>query len=272
MSDDTSDIRQFYEDSVEKENGRLERHQLEREMTWRYLDKYLPRRGKILEIGCATGAYTIPLAKRGYDVTAVDFAAKEVEVCRQKVKEERLTAKVSCLVADARDLASVTGDDYDAVLLMGPLYHLVLEEDRKTVLQQAFNHLKSRGLVFSIFISRYGIWGDIIRDMPEHIEWPGWLQSIITNGKQPVPPDIKSVFRGYFAAPEEIVPLHEQAGFKTLTLAGIETAAVRDESYNNLKGKQREMWLDLLFSISTQPSIIGAANHILYVGEKEGNP
>ena len=88
MRDDTGDIRQFYDDSVEKENTRLERHQLEHDMTWRYLDKYLPRRGKILEIGCATGAYTIPLAKRGYYVTAVDFAAKEVELCEKKVKEE----------------------------------------------------------------------------------------------------------------------------------------------------------------------------------------
>jgi len=49
VTDDTSDIRQYYEESVEKEDGRLERHQLERDMTWRYLDKYLPRQGKILE-------------------------------------------------------------------------------------------------------------------------------------------------------------------------------------------------------------------------------
>jgi hypothetical protein len=34
--------------------------------------------------------------------------------------------------------------------------------------------------------------------------------------------------------------------------------------------KAREMWLDLLFSISAQPSIIGASNHMLYIGKKEG--
>ncbi len=36
-------------------------------------------------------------------------------------------------------------------------------------------------------------------------------------------------------------------------------------------GKRRRMWLDLLFSISTRPSIVGASNHILYVGKKKDN-
>jgi S-adenosylmethionine-dependent methyltransferase len=269
VGDDTGDIRQFYDDSVEKEDTRLQRHQLEHDMTWRYLDKYLPRSGKILEIGCATGAYTVPLAKRGYDVTAVDFASKEVDLCKKKVKDERLEEKVNCLVADARDLSGVMGDDYDVVLLMGPLYHLVIEEDRKAVIRQAFRHLKPGGLVFSTFISRYGVWNDIIKEMPQEIEWPEWLQSVIREGKQPIPRDLKSVFRGYFAAPEEIPPLHEQTGFKMLVLAGIETAGIRDEYFNPLKGKQRELWLDLLFSISTELSIVGASNHILYIGVKE---
>jgi S-adenosylmethionine-dependent methyltransferase len=270
VGDDTSDIRQFYDDSAEKEDGRLEHHQLEREMTWRYLDKYLPRRGKIMEIGCATGAYTIPLAKRGYDVTALDFASKEVEVCKTKVKLEKLEGKVTCLVADARDLSEVTVDDYDAALVMGPLYHLILEEDRRTAIQQACRHLKKGGLVFSIFISRYGIWNDVMKKLPHYIEFHKDVQSVIHQGKDADLAYQKGNFRGYFAAPEEIVPMYEQAGFKTLALAGIESAGIRDEYYNLLKGKQRELWLDLLFSISTQPSIIGAANHILYVGEKKG--
>ena len=166
MGDDTNDIRQYYEDSVEKEDGRLERHQLEREMTWRYLDKYLPRRGKILEVGCATGAYTIPLAKRGYIVTAVDFTPGEVNLCRKKVKEQRLEDKVTCIVADARDLSDILENDFDAALVMGPLYHLILEEDRISALKQVSARLKKGGLLISTFISRYGIWNDIMKELP----------------------------------------------------------------------------------------------------------
>jgi S-adenosylmethionine-dependent methyltransferase len=270
VGDDTNDIRQYYDDSVDKEDTRLERHQLERDMTWRYLDKYLPRRGKILEIGCATGAYTIPLAKRGYHVTAIDFAPKEVELCRQKVKAEKLGEKVSCIVADARDLSHITAEDYDAALVMGPLYHLTVEEDRKTVLQQACKHLKKGGLVFSTFVSRYGIWNDVMAKLPQYIEFQRDVQSVIHQGRDADLAYHKWNFRGYFATPEEIVPLHEQSGFKTLTLAGIEASSIQDNAYNPLKGKRRKMWLDLFFSISTQPSVIGASNHILYVGTREG--
>jgi len=270
LGDDTSDIRQFYNESAEKEGSRLERHQLERDMTWRYLDKFLPRRGKILEIGCATGAYTIPLAKRGYTVTAIDFSPQEIEICRKKVKDERLEQKVNCVVTDARDLSAVTENDYDAGLVMGPLYHLILEEDRRMVLQQARLHLKNGGLIFSVFISRFGIWNDVMKNLPHYIEFQKDVKSVINEGKDADLAYQKGNFRGYFAMPEEITPLHEKTGFKTLALAGIEASGVRDEIYNVLKGKRRELWLDLLFSISTEKSIVGASKHILYIGQKAG--
>jgi S-adenosylmethionine-dependent methyltransferase len=268
--DDTSDIRQFYDISADKENRRLEIHQLERDVTWRYLDKYLPRQGNILEIGCATGAYTIPLAKRGYSVTAVDFSAAELALCKNKVRDERLGNTVNCILADARDLSDIIANDFDASLVMGPLYHLILEEDRLAALGQAYRHLKKGGLVFSTFVSRYGIWGDVIKNLPHYIELQKDVQSILHKGRDAEPANKPGNFRAYFATPEEVPPLHEKAGFKTLVLAGIETAGMRDDIYGSVTGKRREQWLDLLFSISTQPSVIGASNHILYIGVKEG--
>ena len=74
-------------------------------------------------------------------------------------------------------------------------------------------------------------------------------------------------FRGYLTDVAEIVPLHEAIGFKTLAVAGIEPAiSADDESYNRLQGKQRHLWLDLLYEMSTEPSIRGASRHLLYVG------
>jgi len=40
MTDNISNIQAYYDRYTE--NDRLERHQLERDVTWRYLDKYLP--------------------------------------------------------------------------------------------------------------------------------------------------------------------------------------------------------------------------------------
>ena len=271
MPDNISDIQAFYDKTLEQENSRLERHQLERDITWRYLDKYLPSRGKILEIGAATGAYTVPLARRGYTITAVDFSPKLMEVCKKRVAEEGFEKKVTCLVADARDLTNIEKTDYDAVLLMGPLYHLVLEEDRKMALNEAFKRLKPVGMIFYTFISRYGIWGDVMKKVPQMIEAQADVQSVIRRGRDSDNPSPEISFRAYFAKVSEIDNLHKTVGFKKLVLAGVEPAGTgADEAYNSLEGQRRKLWLDLLFSISTEKSIIGASTHLLYVGLKEG--
>jgi S-adenosylmethionine-dependent methyltransferase len=268
MPDDVRDIQAYYANCVEKENMRLERCQQERDITWRYLDKYLPKRGRILEIGAATGAYTIPLAKKRYLVTAVDFSSKLLEICSKRVVSEGVKNNVTCHVADARDLAVVTHKNFDAVLLMGPLYHLVLKEDREKALYEAYYRLKNGGIIFSTFVSRYGIWGNIMTRLPFLIDWPENARSVLSDGKDKVVPE--GGFRGYFATPQEIVPLHEQLGFKTLVLAGIEPAGtVANEGYNSLNEERKKLWLDLLFSISTEPSVIGASDHLLYIGVKE---
>ena len=72
MMDDLTDIREFYNAAWDAEANRLERHQLEADITWRYLNLYLPPRGRLLEIGFGTGFYTFSLAKRGYQITAID--------------------------------------------------------------------------------------------------------------------------------------------------------------------------------------------------------
>jgi hypothetical protein len=52
-------------------------------------------------------------------------------------------------------------------------------------------------------------------------------------------------------------------------VAGVEPAiSAEDENYNKLQGKQRQLWLDLLYEMSTEKSIIGASRHLLYIGKK----
>jgi hypothetical protein len=45
--------------------------------------------------------------------------------------------------------------------------------------------------------------------------------------------------------------------------------STEDKIYNRLQGVQRGLWLDLLYEISTEISIIGASRHLLYIGQKK---
>jgi S-adenosylmethionine-dependent methyltransferase len=270
MMDDISDIAAYYNACSEKEHTRLDHHQLEYDLTWRYLDQFLPSHASILEIGTATGRYTLELARRGYQITAVDLSADLLARCKQNLLDHGLADRVQLIVADARDLQAVSDIQFDAILLMGPLYHLILEEDRKRALQQTFAHLRIGGILFSAAISRFGIIGDLARNVPAWIENQAEVCSLLENGKDSdnFP---RSGFRGYFTTISEIAPLHESVGLETITLAGVEPAiSADDESYNLLQGRQRQLWLDLLFKISAEPCIIAASRHLLYVGKKKG--
>jgi hypothetical protein len=141
---------------------------------------------------------------------------------------------------------------------MGPLYHLILETDRKMALQEAFDHLRNDGILFSSFISRFGLFSDLLRNVPAWIEDQADVWSVLGYGKDPEDHP-RGGFRGYFAHPREIAPLHEEP-----------VIAADDESYNQLQGKQRQQWLDVLYSMSTEPSILGASRHLLYIGQKIG--
>jgi SAM-dependent methyltransferase len=236
MIDDVSDIASYYNNDPETERGRLERHQLEHDLTWRYLDKYLPTRGSILEVGAATGRYTVELAKRGYQITAVDLSTANIEVCRKSLVEAGLERQVRLVLADARDLREVTEKEFDAVLLMGPLYHLIAEADRKMALKEVFDRLREGGILFSAFISRFGIMGDLMKDIPDWIENQQEVHSLLEQGKRPDDAPRGGGFRGYFAKVSEIAALHEVIGFETLALVGVEPAISADEeSYNRLQ-------------------------------------
>jgi len=269
MSDDVSDIAAFYNSDPAKEHNRLARNQLEYDLTWRYLDQYLPQQGSVLEVGAASGRYTLELAKRGYTVIAVDLSAALIEECRKRIVAEGVEKTIRLVVADARDLSEVTETGFDAVLLMGPLYHLIEETDRKVALIEAFNRLRAGGIIFSSFLSRFGILGELLRNKPSWIEDQPEVRSLLANGKRPDDYP-RGGFRGYSAKASEIAPLHEAIGFETITVAGVEPViSANDESYNKLQGKQRELWLHLLKEIGAEPSIIGASRHLLYIGRKK---
>ncbi len=269
MSDDVRDIATYYNSDPEREHLRLERHQLEFDLTWRYLIEYLPAQASILEIGAATGRYTTALAMLGYSITAVDMSETLLDQCRKIIIDRGMEKQVKFIVADARNLNEVKETGFDAVLLMGPLYHLVEKADRIKALKEAYDRLRQGGLLFSSFISRYGVLSDLLKDIPGWIEDQARVRSHLERGRRPDSAP-REGFRGYFVTSPEIAPLHEENGFDTITIAAVEPAiSAEDDSYNRLQGKQRQMWLDLFYEISTERTIIGASRHILYIGRRK---
>ena len=105
----------------------------------RVLDAGLLPGKTLLEIGCGTGTNAIELARRGYDVTAVDFVAQAVDAAREKIKAANVAVKLS--VADA--LKDDLGGPYDVLFDRG-VYHSLRQLDLKKF-QQVLERVTRKG-------------------------------------------------------------------------------------------------------------------------------
>ncbi|MGH6915718.1 MAG: class I SAM-dependent methyltransferase, partial [Geminicoccales bacterium] len=106
----------------------------------------------ILDVGGANGIHAAWLAGDGHRVHLVDPVPLHVEQARERAGS--LDAPFTCEVGDARSLSQPDGSA-DAVLLLGPLYHLQEEADRVLALSEARRVLRPSGLVFGAAISRF---------------------------------------------------------------------------------------------------------------------
>jgi len=69
-------VTDFYNQYNEEDRLKRRTGQVEYLTTSKYIHNYIKPTDKIIEIGAGTGAYSIPLAEEGYDVTAVELVEK----------------------------------------------------------------------------------------------------------------------------------------------------------------------------------------------------
>lgn len=141
--DQFSVIEKYYNDNVEAEWNRFERHPIEFEITKRILSGNLPQPpARIIDIGGGPGRYSIWLAGQGYDVSLFDLAQANIDYA-QKMADRANVRLREHITGNALHLSQyVENDTYDCALLMGPLYHLIEEEDRASVIRQTLACLK----------------------------------------------------------------------------------------------------------------------------------
>lgn len=263
-------IERYYDQQPEREWERLERHRTEFALTLRALAEHLPPPpARVLDCGGGPGRYAIELAHRGYEVTLFDLSAECLRLAREKAIEAGVTL-AGYEQGTATDLSRFPDDTFDAVLLKGPLYHLLEESERRRALAEAYRVLKPGGHLFAAFISRYAVPRWAAAHEPTYpLEHPERLDMLLTTGVLPPRGESDPEFVAHFAHPSEVGPLCRDAGFEVVTVLGVEgLVSLIETGVNALSGEAWDAWVDLNYRVAPDPSIHGCVEHLLAVAVK----
>src|ERR1700709_1206753 len=121
------EIENFYAQTSEENRLELGLGPLEFERNKDLIQRYLPKKGIIVDVGGGPGVYSEWLAGLGHEVYLIDPVEKHIKQANKRSAKAKKPFK--SLLGESRRL-DFADDFADVVILHGPLYHLQLKEDR----------------------------------------------------------------------------------------------------------------------------------------------
>jgi SAM-dependent methyltransferase len=243
----------------------LVRHgQVEYLTTMRYIQKYLRQATgfKLLEVGAATGRYSLALAKSGCDVTAVELIPHNLGILKAGITENM---KLKAFQGNALDMNFLEDAAYDMTLVLGPLYHLFTNEDKKRVISEALRVTKPGGIVFAAYcvsdasIIDYGF-------------KQGNIWSLVDSGL------LDTERFTALSKPELCFDLFRKsdidalmAGFPVERLHYVASDLVANQMPSVIDGmddRTFELYMKYHFSVCERPDLVGITNHSLDIFRK----
>ncbi|MFD0676176.1 MULTISPECIES: class I SAM-dependent methyltransferase [unclassified Paenibacillus] len=255
--------------------GRLEREPIEFTVNWHFIQAHLPKQGHILDNGAGPGKYAMRLAQCGYKVTLSDVTPKLVKQAQEKAEECGLLERFNGFhVADARDLSCFGAEQFDASLMLGPMYHLQMEPERAAAVKELYRVTKQAGVVFVAFMPRIR---HVITSLLAPLHWKPndsadgiaeFMNTGVFNHSD------EGRFTGaYYFDIEDIQPFMENNGFQTIKLIGSSNIS------SLLQREQRDYWkqrgdeemhkiIQILIKSAENPYVLGVSPHVVYIGRK----
>jgi len=272
MPNSKTTLKKYYDSYAEGERLFTDLGQLEFERTKLILNRFLPHPpAEVLDIGGATGVYSLWLARKGYRVHLIDQSEKLVQQAKLTSKKQPAASIASFTVGDARSL-DFPDNSVQVVLLFGPLYHLTVQKERLRALKEASRVLKNKGVLFTAAISRFA--SAIDGFLNGYITDPIFKQIIehdLASGIHHNPTDNIMYFTdAYFHRPSELKKEIEHSEFKEVKIFPVEGIAALVSNFQEIWNDKRmqKYLLKIIKLTENEPEIIGVSPHLLGVAKK----
>jgi SAM-dependent methyltransferase len=254
----------YYSGRNEDERLGSKHGQVEFLTTMRYINRYINPGSKVVEIGAGSGRYSRAIAESGYDVEAVELFEHNISVFRKLTKPGCV---INIRQGNALDLSALPDNEFDITLLLGPMYHLFTEDDKRRALSEALRVTKTGGLLFVAYCISDG---SIIQS--------GFLNKLFDVGDYIKRGKIDPVTFGTFSLPEDIFELvrKEDAdrlidGFNVERLhyvaTDLFTRYIRD-AVNSMSDEEFSLYLRYHFAVCERADMAGISHHTLDILRK----
>jgi ubiquinone/menaquinone biosynthesis C-methylase UbiE len=265
------EIVEYYDQYAEETRLQHGPSRLELERTQDILARTLPAPpARVVDVGGASGVYSAWLSARGYTVRLLDASPRLVAEGR------RLNATLSHPIAsldvgDARSLPYESGSA-DAVLVMGPLYHLTSRADRLAALGEAMRVLGPGGVVAVAAISRFASALDgLAQGRAMDPAFVRIRDRDLVDGQHRNDTSRPDYFTtAYLHRPEEVTGELTEAGFVDARVLGVEGPAwlVADFEARWANPVLRGDMIAVARAVEAEPSMLGVSAHLLGLGRK----
>jgi SAM-dependent methyltransferase len=276
---DEEAIRRYYDDNPEREWIRTQKSlysSIEFELIQRAIAKNSRGEGlHMLELGCGPGRHALALARRGHFVSLVDQSEACVSFARQKFRECKLEDKlVSANVAPVQQWEPPKTELYDAVLIFGPLYHLLTAVDRERCLEVGTRRMRLDGTVYCTFITLFSVLKDLLKrgrvaDIRALLKGGylshGIYRPVSEESRQDYMPPLWSCTK------EEACKLYRTCGLSSVTAIACEgfAAFMRPYVEEAVRGEHAfSELIETLWDTCEHPSLIDNSDHLLLIGRR----
>lgn len=273
--EDIKEVYDFYEAGAEI--GRLQNGlgKVEFYRTKEIISSYLEtNKGlTVYDIGGGIGVYSKWLAQKGHKVSLMELSPNAVEYANNTQDEN---FKYEAITADARDIPK-PDESADIILLMGPLYHLQEEKDRKQVLTECLRVLKKNGLIFIAGISKFSsttwslsVFGNNNEFFSDDVYFD-MLKEELNSGKHNRPEKYPFIIsQAFFTTVKNMEKEVEACGFNLVKSHQVEGCSwiCPNISEKWEDPQSREKLLEIIHKTEFEESLMGISPHFLIVARK----
>lgn len=243
-------------------------HEIEFLITMHFLEKHLPKKGRILDAGGGTGRYSFELVKRGYNVILLDIVPKHVDIANSVITERKLKSKISAVVGDITNLEDFDNNQFDAVLCLGAaLSHVTYSKDINLAMKELTRVAKKNAPIFVSVIGRLGAAQYRLRyEKKRLLEYKKTLKTGHNS-----PGQTGGFTNAHFFLGKELEQLFSNNKLKILDRVGLEgLSSVLQEETNTIYSEERiwNTWIQILKETANDETAYGKSLHFMIVGKK----